>query len=98
MPGPIAMQDASYQDGSGSDQTVYRIQLPEGVDAERLTVRATLYYQSMPPYFLKAIFDTSPNGVATQRLHYMMSNLKLEGTPIEDWKLKVISSETGVEN
>lgn len=85
-PGPTASQDSSYQDGSGSDSVRYKIALdpmPQGP----LTVRATLYYQAMPPYFLKNLFESAPNGEATQRLHYMLSNLDLEGTAVEDWKL-----------
>ncbi len=90
-PGPIATQDPRYQDGSGGDVVTYRIQLPQGVDASQVRVQASLFYQAIPPYFLKNIFDTSPNGPATQRLHYICGNLKLAGTPIEDWKLKVVS-------
>lgn len=85
-PGPTASQDSSYQDGSGSDSVRYKIALdpmPQGP----LTVRATLYYQAMPPYFLKNLFESAPNGEATQRLHYMLSNLDLEGTAVKDWKL-----------
>jgi cytochrome c551/c552 len=91
MPGPVAANDPAYISGSGSDQTEYRIALPADVDLNRLTVSATLYYQSMPPYFLKALFDAAPNGPATQRLHYMLSNMRLENTPIENWKLKITS-------
>jgi hypothetical protein len=29
---------------------------------------------------------------ATQRLHYLCSNLDLRGTPIENWKLPVASA------
>lgn len=91
-PGPLASRDASYQDGSGSDTTRYRIALPSGVDKENVQVVATLYYQAIPPYFLKNIFDLSPDGEATKRLHYICSNLKLKGTPIEDWKLPVVTA------
>lgn len=93
-PGPVAAQDARYMDGSGSDSTRYVVQLPEGVQRASVRVQASLYYQAMPPYFLKNIFETSPNGPATQRLHYICSNLKLKGTPIEDWKLPVVSASS----
>lgn len=95
-PGPVAAKDARYQDGSGSDSTRYQISLPASTDAKNVRVTATLYYQAMPPYFLKRIFDLSPDGEATQRLHYICSNLKLDGTPIEDWKLEVVSAESRV--
>jgi cytochrome c551/c552 len=93
-PGPLASQDSSYQDGSGSDTTRYRVSLPSGVDSENVRVQATLYYQAIPPYFLRNIFDLSPDGEATKRLHYICSNLKLKGTPIEDWKLPVVTAST----
>jgi hypothetical protein len=50
----------------------------------------------MPPYFLKALFDNAPNGEATKRLHFMLSNMELKGTAIEDWKLPVKSAQTAV--
>ena len=73
----------------------YRVELPAGVDPERLAVRATLYYQAMPPYYLRNLFETAPDGPATQRLHYICSNIDLRGTPIEDWKLPVVSADGG---
>lgn len=91
-PGPVAAKDQRYRDGSGSDSTSYQIRLPSNVAAQNVRVQATLYYQAIPPYFLKNIFDLSPDGSATQRLHYICSNIKLDGTPIEDWKLKVVSA------
>jgi hypothetical protein len=92
-PGPVAKNDPRYTDGSGSDQIIYRIELPDGVDSNSLTVKASLYYQSIPPYFLKNLFEAAPNGPATRRLHYMISNAKVEGTAIEDWKF-LIQSQT----
>jgi hypothetical protein len=91
-PGPDAADDPRYADGSGSDEVVYRIALPAGVDASRVRVRATLYYQAMPPYYLRNLFATAPDGPATRRLHHMTSHLNLKGTPIEGWKLKVTSA------
>lgn len=90
--GPIASKDPRYQDGSGSDALTYRVRLPAAVQRSAVRVQATIFYQAIPPYFLKNIFDNSPDGPATQRLHYICSNLKLEGTTIEDWKLPVVSS------
>jgi hypothetical protein len=92
-PGPEAIKDPQYTDGSGSDQLVYRIKLPSDVNRSQLSVRATLYYQSMPPYFLQTLFTTSPEGPATRRLHYICSNIKLEGTLIEGWKLRITSAK-----
>ncbi|MCA9129403.1 MAG: cytochrome P460 family protein [Planctomycetales bacterium] len=97
-PGPAASQDGRYQDGSGSDVTTYKIALPVGTQRDKLRVTATLYYQALPPYFLKNLFETAPDGPATRRLHYICSNMKLAGTPIEKWKLQVVSAETSVKN
>ena len=91
-PGPMARKDPRYTDGSGSDEIEYRVKLSEDIDRERLEVKATLYYQAIPPYFLQSLFETAPNGPATQRLHYICSNIDLRGTPIENWKLEVTSA------
>ncbi|HMO86836.1 MAG TPA: hypothetical protein PKC18_18145, partial [Lacipirellulaceae bacterium] len=91
-PCPTSLKDPRYTDGSGSDEVLYRIALPAGVDPGRLAVRATLHYQAMPPYFLQSLFETAPHGPATQRLHYICSNIDLRGTPIEGWKLPVVSA------
>ena len=89
-----AKKDSRYTDGSGTDAVTYEIELPAGIDTSKLTVRATMYYQAFPPYFLKSLFDHAPNGKATQRLHYMISNANVEGTEIEDWKLFINSAES----
>ena len=73
------------------------MELPAGVDPARLQVRATLYYQAVPPYYLRNLFETAPDGPATRRLHAMFSHLNLKGTPIEGWKLKISSAACGIE-
>ncbi len=89
-PGKTASYDPAYQDGSGSDSVRFEIALDELVKGP-LTIKATLYYQAMPPYFLQNLFQNAPNGEATKRLHYMLSNLDLKGTAVEDWKLFITS-------
>ena len=84
--------DPDYVNGNGTDQVTYRIQLPAGVDLSRTTVRATLYYQATPPSYLADRFKAAPKGAATQRLYYLASHLDLNGTPAQDWKLKVGSA------
>ena len=81
----------------GSDQTEYRIPLPDGMDTAGLKITATLYSQAIPPYFLKQRFETAPNGPATKRLYYLASRLKTEGTLIEGWKLKINSADATLE-
>ena len=95
-PGPRAKKDPRYTDGSGSDEVTYLAELPSDIDQKRLRVQVTLYYQAIPPYFLQSLFETAPNGPATQRLHYICSNIDLRGTVIEDWKLPITSSSSRV--
>ncbi len=96
-PGPGAAADPRYRDGSGSDEVAYRIDLPAGVSPDRLRVRATLYYQAMPPYFLRNLFEGAPDGPATRRLHYLCSHLDLKGTAVEGWKLRITSAECAIQ-
>ena len=63
---------------------------------KKLTVKATMYYQAIPPYWLKQRFTTAPNGEATKRLHYIASRLNLKGTPMANWKFKLSSASTTV--
>jgi len=80
--------DPAYADGSGTN--IVRYEIPLGAFASRnVTVTATLYYQSIPPYFLNDRFTQAPNGPATQRLYYLTSNLQTKGTAIEDWKFQI---------
>jgi hypothetical protein len=84
--------DPDYVNGQGMDRINYLITLPTGVDPSQVAVQATLYYQSIPPYYLNERFETAPQGAGTQRLHFLASNLKLDRTPAEDWKLKIASA------
>ena len=95
-PQGLAVKDESYRDGSGSDSVTYRVRLPGDVDPNNVTVRATLYYQALPPYFLNNLFKTAPDGKQTQRLHFLLSHVDTKGTPIEQWKLKVVSAEADI--
>jgi len=91
LPEGRAATDPDFQ--PGSDRTTYRITLPDGYKAKDVTVTATLYYQAIPPYYLKQRFETAPTGPATQRLYYLASRLRTEGTLVEGWKLKLRSDE-----
>jgi hypothetical protein len=84
-----AVNDSDYQNGQGTDRLAYQIVLPEGIDPTRCTVRATLYYQATPPYYLNDRFKGAPDGDATKRLYYVASNLDLTGTAVDNWKLPV---------
>ena len=90
-----AANDPTYNNGSGTSVVRYVIplsELPMGVDRSKLTVKATLYYQSIPPYYLMQRFEGAPNAPGTQRLYYLTSRLNTKGTPIEGWRLRVASS------
>jgi Cytochrome P460 len=88
-----AAKDPEYVNGSGTDSLRYNVTLPAGLDPKNLSVRATLYYQSIPPYFLAMRFAQAPNAPATQRLFYLTSNLDLTKSPAKDWKIKLTSTE-----
>jgi hypothetical protein len=83
--------DPAYADGSGTNVVRYEIPL-SAFSSRNITLTATLYYQSTPPYFLNDRFTQAPNGPATQRLYYLTSNLQTKGTPIEDWKFKIATA------
>lgn len=87
--------DPAYADGSGTNVVRYEIPL-SAFSARNLSITATLYYQSTPPYFLNDRFSQAPNGPATQRLYYLTSNLQTKGTPIEDWKFRITSASQTV--
>jgi hypothetical protein len=85
-----ASSDPDYADGKGHDRVTYRMELPPEVDPALVSVRASLYYQIIPPYFLNQRF-TIGKGEATRRLYYVTSNLNLDGTPMENWKILITS-------
>jgi hypothetical protein len=90
-----AAKDPSYLNGSGTSVVQYQISLsalPAGIDRSRVRVKATLVYQSIPPYYLMQRFQQVPDGPATQRLFYLVSRMDTKGTPIDGWRLPVVSS------
>ncbi len=80
--------DPAYADGSGTSVVRYEVPL-SAFSARNVTITATLYYQSIPPYYLNDRFSQAPNSPATQRLYYLTSNLQTKGTPIENWKFQI---------
>lgn len=87
--------DPSYADGSGTSVVRYEIPL-SAFNAKNVTITATIYYQSIPPYFLNDRFTQAPNGPATQRLYFLTSNLQTKGTPIENWKFQIAQASQTV--
>jgi hypothetical protein len=75
---------------TGADRIIYRIPLDDRTRSI-VSVRVTLYYQAIPPSYLRDRF-TIGKGVETQRLAYLTSHLNLKETPIENWKLPIVSA------
>jgi hypothetical protein len=87
-----AHDDEDFTDGTGSDVVRYRMKLSAKAKKRAKKVRATLYYQTAPPSFLRDRF-AGAKGPATARLFYITSHLELDGTRLEDWKLKITGAE-----
>ena len=81
--------DPDYRSG-GSDTLVYRVDLST-LSPGLAAVRATLYYQATPPFYLQDRFCTAA-GADARRLYYLTGNLALRGSPAEDWKLRTAST------
>ena len=83
--------DPDYVTGGG-DVLVYRVplsDLPAGV--RPASVKATLYYQAMPPFYLQDRLCTA-KGPDVDRLHYLVTHLNLADSAAEGWKLKVVGT------
>jgi hypothetical protein len=84
--------DPSYQDGCGCSVVRYQIPLT-GALANAAMVQATLYYQSIPPYYLRQRAEDA-SGPDTARLVNYTNELDVNKyTEISNWKLKIASSE-----
>lgn len=81
--------DPDYQKG-GADAVTYRIPRAD-LPGPPAAVEATLYYQAIPPFYLQDRFCTA-TGVDRDRLQYLTSGLKLNGTPEADWKLHMVTT------
>ncbi len=79
---------------NGQDHVRYRVPLSAIEGWTR--VRARLYYQTIPPYYLRDRFQTAlpanqrfPKERDMNRLIHMASRLNLDGSPAENWSLAV---------
>ena len=81
--------DADYRSGGG-DTLGYRVPLAD-IAGTPASLRATLYYQATPPYYLQDRFCTSKSA-DTSRLFFLAGNLDLNNTPARDWKLEVVTT------
>jgi hypothetical protein len=94
--------DPDYTDPkrTGADEIAYRIPLDADALARVDRVQATLYYQSIPPFYLQERFADASHGPARkddiQRLYYMASHLNLDRATddageavLRAWKLRI---------
>lgn len=81
--------DPDYVHGGG-DSLVYEIAAAQ-LGGQPAYVRATLYSQATPPFFLQDRFCTSQSD-DTQRLYYLAGHLDLAGSRAEDWKLSMVTT------
>ena len=91
-PGPVAIKDKDFTDGTGSDTVRYKIKMKNRPS----NVSVKLYYQSIPPRYLKDRFSAAPNGIHTKRLYHIVTRLRTIGTPIANWKLLISKDSSSV--
>jgi hypothetical protein len=77
--------------GGGGDTLTYRIPLAS-LPGKPASVKATLYYQAIPPFYLQDRFCTTGHQPDTQRLYAMAGYLQLDSTQAAHWKLALVSS------
>jgi hypothetical protein len=86
--------DPHYEDGSGSSVVRYLVPITKRTAAAE-KVRATLYYQTIPPYYqLQRATDST--GVDTERLVRFVNKLDVAGTSVDKWVLKIAGDEVDV--
>lgn len=82
--------------GPDAASRTIRYQLPDSIGGRVASVDATVYYQAIPPYYLQERwqYDTPE----AQRLYYMVAHLNTDGTPIEGWRLPLVTASIPVRN
>ena len=88
--GPSHVGDDPDYVAGGGDSLVYEVDLSE-LPRAPADVRATLYYQAIPPFYLQDRFCTSDSD-DTKRLYFLAGHLNLNGTEAEGWKLEIVGS------
>jgi len=86
-----AASDPVYLAGKGQSIVRYEIAIPPNLQSQPISVRASLYLQTLPPYFLSDRYQTATP--ATGRLKYLTGSLEtLQGTDFANWKLLVATA------
>lgn len=92
---PKPVCDPHYQDGSGTSVVRYIVPITKRTaQAEKMV--ATLYYQTIPPYY-QLQRATDARGVDTQRLVRFVQKLNVSETPVDNWVLKIATDEAGTD-
>jgi hypothetical protein len=92
-----AANDPDYTTTNSPGSNTVRYEVPlTGRVSDATSVRATLYYQAIPPYYLRQR-SLDATGVDTNRLRFFVRNLKAKGTPIEGWRLAIASDSLNVQ-
>lgn len=87
--------DPDYTEGhTGRDRLRYAVELPHSTDD--VSVRVTMNSQSFQPFWFKRKFELSGHDPATQRLYYMSSHLRTQGTVINNWTLPLVTCTKAV--
>ncbi|HSY47745.1 MAG TPA: hypothetical protein VLC46_02945 [Thermoanaerobaculia bacterium] len=88
-----AAKDPDYLSGCGCDTIIYRVPLSKIPNAAK--VQARIYYQTVPPYYLRQRFTDTYNSSThtaaenTRRLMDFIGRLNVASTEIHNWKLFV---------
>ena len=86
-----ALMDPVYLAGRGQSIVRYEIPLPAGANGGNLHATASLYSQTLPPYFLADRYQTKTP--ATTRLDFLAKSLgTLNGTDYANWRLLIASA------
>lgn len=84
----------------GSNTVLYRVPLT-ALAGQAASVRTALYYQTLPPYYLKDRAAVIGQGLPDEqtrdarRLKFFVDNMAVPA-PIENWKLKIAGKETAI--
>ena len=94
---PVAVNaqlSPGYYTGKGNDIVTYRV--PPALAPQVKVVRAVLYYQSIPPYYLQDRFAIGGNNPATAQLRELTEKVDYSKTAAKDWKLAVAAATSVV--
>ena len=83
--------DPDYRNGGGD--TLTYVVPRSALAGTPISVRARLFYQATPPFYLQDRFCTA-TGPDAERLYWLAGHLDLSGTPAAGWKLLIADSGT----